>query len=73
VSLEIGRLKKAIGQPLFHRKRERQIAANVRRANTGPLPDHAVQYLFEEILRVTRATVRKSLRQQRRPRRRKTR
>jgi len=71
-SLAIGRLKKAAGQPLFHRKRERQIAGKVRRANRGPLPDGAVQQLFEEILRVTRATVRESLRQQRRPRPRKT-
>ncbi len=71
-SLAIGCLKKAAGQRLFHRKRERQIASNVRRANRGPLPDGAVQRLFEEMLRVTRATVRESLRQQRRPRPRKT-
>lgn len=71
LSLAVGRLKKATGRPLFHREREREIAGNVRRANQGPLPGHAVQRLFEEILRVTRATVRESLRPQR-PRRRKT-
>jgi len=71
LSLAIGRLKKAAGQPLFHRQRERQIADNVRRANRGPLHDRAVKRLFEEILHVTRASVRESLRQ-RRPRPRKT-
>ena len=70
-SLAIGRLKKAAGQRLFHRQRERQIASNVRRANRGPLSDLALQRLFKEILRLTRATVRESLRQQR-PRSRKT-
>ena len=65
-SLAVGRLKRAAGLPLFHHARERQIARNVRRANRGPLPDNAVQHLFEEILRVTRATVRESLRLERR-------
>lgn len=64
-SLAIGRLKQAAGLPLFHRKRERQIAENVRRANRGPLSDRAVRHLFEEILRVTRAAVRESLRRKR--------
>lgn len=65
LSLAIGRLKKAAGRPLFHREREREIAGNVRLANRGPLPDRAIQRLFEEILRVTRASVREFLRQQR--------
>jgi chorismate mutase len=65
-SLAIGRMKRAAGLPLFHHARERQIGENVRRANRGPLPDSAVQHLFEEILRVTRATVRESLRLERR-------
>ena len=67
-SLAIGRLKKAAGLRLFHRKRERQIAENVRHANRGPLSDHAIQHLFEEILRATRAAVRESLRRGPRPR-----
>jgi chorismate mutase len=65
-SLAIGRMKQSAGLPLFHHARERQIAENVRRANRGPLPDRGVQHLFEEILRVTRATVRESLRRERR-------
>jgi len=65
-SLAIGRLKRAKGLPLFHREREREIARNVRRANRGPLSDHAVQHLFEELLRVTRVAVRRVLRNARR-------
>ena len=61
-SLAIGRLKRAAEIPLFHRKRERQIAKNVRCANRGPLPDKSIQFLFEQILRVTRAAVRRALR-----------
>ena len=65
-SLAIGRLKRAAGLPLFHRKRERQIAENVRHANRGPLPDHALEHIFEQILRATRKAVRNSLRRERR-------
>ena len=68
-SLAIGRLKRARGSALFHRERERRIAANARRSNRGPLPDYAVQHLFEQILLVTRAAVRQSLRRERTPRR----
>lgn len=65
-SLAVGRLKRQRGMPLFHREREREIARNVRRANRGPLSDHAVQHLFEELLRVTRVAVRRVLRNARR-------
>jgi len=68
-SLAIGRLKRSAGVPLFHHGRERQIAKNVRRANRGPLPDQSVQFLFEQILRVTRAAVRAALRAERRAKR----
>ena len=61
-SLAVGRLKRAAGLPLFHRKREQEISRNVRRANPGPLPDSAVDRLFVEILRLTRAAVRAELR-----------
>lgn len=64
-SLAIGRRKHRAGLPLFHHAREREIARNVRRANRGPLPDRAIQHLFEEILRVTRAAVRAELRRER--------
>jgi chorismate mutase/prephenate dehydratase len=64
-SLAISWLKHDAGQRLFHRKREREIAGNVRRANCGPLPDRAIEHLFEEILRATRTAVRASLRKER--------
>lgn len=63
-SLAIGRLKHATGLPLFHRRREQQISRNVRRANLGPLSDLALDKLFTEILRLTRAAVRAELRRQ---------
>lgn len=64
-SLAIGRMKQAAGQRLFHRKRERDIAENVARANRGPLSDRAVQHLWEQILQHTRAAVRAHLRKER--------
>lgn len=64
-SLEIGRMKQAGGMRLFHRKREQGIAHNVARANRGPLPDRAVQHLWEQILQHTRAAVRIHLRKER--------
>jgi chorismate mutase/prephenate dehydratase len=64
-SLAVGRLKAAAGLPLFHRRREQQIARNAQQANRGPLPDRAIRHLFEEILRATRAAVRESLRRER--------
>ena len=62
LSLAIGRLKHDAGLPLFHHRRELEISRNVRRANRGPLSDRAVDHLFKEILRLTRAAVRASLR-----------
>ena len=61
-SLAIGRLKRKAGLPLFHHQRELEIARNVRRANRGPLSDRAVEYFFQELLRLTRIAVRASLR-----------
>lgn len=66
LSLAIGRLKRAKGWPLFHRQRERQIAENVRQANRGPLPDAALEHIFEQVLRATRKTVRHTLHRERR-------
>lgn len=60
-SLAIGRRKRDQGLPLFYRRRERQVAENARRANRGPLPDSAVGLIFAQILRATRAVVRRSL------------
>ncbi len=60
-SLAIGRRKQRDGLPLFIRKREQEIARNIRRANRGPLPNHTLEHLFGQLLQHTRAMVRKAL------------
>lgn len=65
-SLEIGRMKRAVGGRLFSHARERQIAENVRRANRGPLPDRILVELYETLLRLTRRAVRNKLRREER-------
>lgn len=65
-SLTIGRMKRAAGMRLFNHAREREISRNVAHANRGPLSDRALQHLWEEILRQTRAAVRAALRKEER-------
>lgn len=65
-SLAIGRMKQRDGLPLFIRKREQEIARNIRRANRGPLPNHTLEHVFEQLLQHTRAMVREALRAERR-------
>ncbi|MBI3662201.1 MAG: chorismate mutase [Acidobacteria bacterium] len=65
-SLAVGRLKQKDGLPLFILKREQEIARNVCRANRGPLPNHALKHLYEQLLQHTRAMVREALRAERR-------
>jgi chorismate mutase len=60
-SLAIGRLKQRSALPLFIRKREQEIARNIREANRGPLPHHTLEHVFEQLLQHTRAMVRKAL------------
>jgi chorismate mutase len=59
-------MKQRKALPLFIRKREQEIARNIRRANRGPLPDSALIHLYEQLLRHTRAMVRNALRAERR-------
>ena len=49
-ALEIGREKHLKGLPVYQPEREREILANVGRANPGPLDDTAVRRLFERII-----------------------
>ncbi|MBI1738425.1 MAG: chorismate mutase [Acidobacteria bacterium] len=65
-SLAIGRLKQRDALPLFIRKREQEIARNICQANRGPLPDHALNHFYEQLLQHTRAMVRSALRAERR-------
>jgi chorismate mutase len=60
-SLSIGRLKQRNNLPLFIRKREQEIARNIRQANQGPLPNPTIEHLFAQLLQHTRAMVRKAL------------
>ena len=48
--VEIGRLKKVDGAPLYQPDREREVLAAVERGNHGPLSGAAIRRLFERIL-----------------------
>jgi len=48
--VEIGRIKRALGLPLYSPEREGALLARVIRENTGPLDRAAVQRLFERII-----------------------
>lgn len=56
--LEIGRLKKVDGTPLYQPDRERQVLDGVERANRGPLSSAAIRRLFERILDEARSVER---------------
>jgi chorismate mutase-like protein len=56
--VEIGRLKKVDGTPLYQPDREREVLAAVERANHGPLSGAAIRRLFERILDEARSVER---------------
>jgi chorismate mutase len=49
-ALEIGRLKREEGIPIYQPAREADVIAHVRGVNTGPLDEPAIQRLFERII-----------------------
>ena len=49
-ALEIGRLKRDEGIPIYQPAREAEVIAHVRGVNTGPLDEPAIQRLFERII-----------------------
>ena len=51
----IGHLKAATSLPVYEPAREKVIYANVRAANTGPLPDIELTHIYERIIDVMRA------------------
>jgi chorismate mutase len=53
--VEIGRIKKNDGSPLYQPDRERDVLAGVERANRGPLSGAAIRRLFEKILEEARS------------------
>jgi chorismate mutase len=48
--VEIGRIKRALGVPVYSPERERALLERIVRENTGPLDRAAVQRLFERII-----------------------
>ena len=49
-ALEIGRVKRAMGVPVYQPQREAEVLRNVEQLNTGPLDAHAIKRLFERII-----------------------
>jgi chorismate mutase len=49
-ALEIGRLKRDMGVPIYQPGREAEVLAHVRTLNSGPLDQHAIKRLFERII-----------------------
>ena len=49
-ALEIGRIKRELGVPIYQPERETEVLGNVQRFNNGPLDQHAMRRLFERII-----------------------
>jgi chorismate mutase len=49
-ALEIGRVKKELGLPIYQPTREADVLGHVQDINPGPLDDGAVRRLFERII-----------------------
>jgi chorismate mutase len=49
-ALEIGRLKREMGLPLYQPEREADVLKNVQAVNNGPLDQDAIKRLFERII-----------------------
>ena len=50
LAIEIGKLKKAKGLPIFSPERERELLAELRKKNSGPLKDEAITRVYERII-----------------------
>ena len=53
-AVEIGALKRKAGLPIYDQKREEEILDRVVEKNKGPLPDHRLRKIFEELIVQTR-------------------
>ena len=56
-AVEIGRLKRMVGLPVYSPEREAWILDRVARENPGPLDALAVRHLFERVIEIGRAHV----------------
>lgn len=58
---EIGRLKREVRMPIYEPDRERDVFANTRQANRGPLADRDLQRIYERIMDVMRQIQREEI------------
>ena len=49
-AVEIGRIKRSLGLPIYSAEREAQILARIERENPGPLDALAVRRVFERVI-----------------------
>ena len=49
-ALEIGRIKREMGLPIYQPTRETEVLRNVQEHNNGPLDQAAIKRLFERII-----------------------
>jgi len=49
-ALEIGRIKREMGAPIYQPAREAEVLRNVQQHNNGPLDQAAIKRLFERII-----------------------
>ena len=49
-ALEIDRVKRTMGVPIYQPEREAEVLKNVQAINTGPLGEAAIKRLFERII-----------------------
>jgi len=52
--VEIGRLKRNTGLPIYEPGREREVIENVQRSSTGPLGERDLAQIYERIIDVMR-------------------
>lgn len=52
---EIGEIKKLTGSPVFHPEREKQVIENLTLANTGPILNTSISFIWQEIMSACRA------------------
>lgn len=57
-AIEIGRIKREAGLPIYSPSREKEVIDHVTRLNGGPLDREAVRRLFERIIDESRRTER---------------
>ena len=71
-AIEIGRIKRQVGLPIYSPSREKEVIEHVTSRNGGPLDRDAVRRLFERIIdesrRIERVTVEKEIEERKRRR-----